>query len=136
MATNTQHMYLIYWSITDKEPNVIIVEKITSVANLLLDAAKAGGTAPYYKFHKLFDDKTPDNNKYDTLDAASRALEYPSDVIYSSVLAKKDDNCPGIGFYDIFKNHHRDEFIEIAGHDDEHALTKEEKEAISRAIKN
>lgn len=110
---------------------MVIVEKISAVAELLLKAAKAGDVLMFKDFHAVFDIGTKDEDKYDTLEAASRALAPTGVAIYSAVLAKKDTNCPGSGFYDIFNNVHRNEFFEVTGHNDIHELTDEDRRNIA-----
>ena len=95
---------------------MIIPEKVDEIRNLLLDAAKNRTIVPLETFHNLFGDEK-DNDRYDTLEAASELLAPLEDAIYSVVLAKKSDNdCPGIGFYDVFLNKRRCEFLRITKH--------------------
>ncbi|AWF81635.1 hypothetical protein BTJ40_12810 [Microbulbifer sp. A4B17] len=56
---------------------MIIVDKITEVAEALLQSAKEESVLSMAAFHKLFKDNTLENDKYDTLESASRALAYP-----------------------------------------------------------
>ena len=104
---------------------MIIPEKVTEIREILLDAAKNRTTVPFWTFHKLFGDEK-ENDRYDTLEEASRSLAPLKDAIYSVLLAKKDDNgCPGIGFYDVFLNNRRSEFISITKHTNIHQLREE-----------
>lgn len=112
---------------------MIIVEKISSVALLLLNAASSRGTVGFRNLHALFDEDAHNNDVYDTLEAASRAL-CPSPVaIYSALMAKNSNGCPGSGFYDIFNNLRREEFRTITGHNDLHQLTDENRIAVVAA---
>ena len=104
---------------------MIVVEKISEVALLLLNAAKDKTVLPYSDFHSVFDKKTLKNDRYDTLESASRALSDLGLPIYSAVLAKSNDGCPGDGFYDAFNNRRHNEFMNIAGHNDIHKLRNE-----------
>jgi len=110
---------------------MIIVEKISEIASLLLRAAKEENVATMWEFHNLFEDNIPMNDKYDTLEAASRALEYPKIAIYSAVLAKKDTGLPGGGFFDVFLNSKREKAIELIGEKSLHQLTLEDKKLIT-----
>jgi hypothetical protein len=112
---------------------MVIVEKISNVAQLLLNAASSGGTVGFRNLHALFDEGAHKNDVYDTLEAASRALCHSSVAIYSAVMAKNSDGCPGSGFYDIFNNLRRDEFKTITGHNDLHQLTDEDRTAVVAA---
>ena len=94
---------------------MIIVTQLSNVAELLLDAANSRSTVSFNRFHDLFDASISNNDKYDTLEAASRALCPSSFAIYSAVMAKTGNGCPGSGFYDIFNNLRRDEFAAVAG---------------------
>lgn len=109
---------------------MVIAEKLSSVALLLLNAARSRGTVGFRDLHALFAGNAHKNDVYDTLEAASRALSPSSVAIYSAVMAKNSDGCPGSGFYDIFNNLHRDEFKVITGHNDLHQLDEENRKAI------
>ncbi|WP_193751500.1 hypothetical protein, partial [Xanthomonas euvesicatoria] len=52
-------------------------------------------------------------------------------AIYSAVLAKNSDGCPGSSFYDIFNNIRSQDFFGIAGHNDIHKLTDEDRVAMA-----
>jgi len=110
---------------------MIIVEKISNVAQLLVGAAKARKGVGFRALHALFDSDASNNDVYDTLEAASRALCSSPLAIYSAVMAKSADGCPGSGFYDIFNNLRRDEFKAITGHNDLHQLTETDRKAIA-----
>ena len=110
---------------------MVIVEKLSAVASVLLEAAKAEGVLSFQGFHALFDADVEGCNKYDTLEAASRALAPSAQAIYSAVLAKKNTGFPGSGFYDIFNNVHHDEFFNVAGHNDIYNLTDEDRRHIA-----
>ncbi|WP_157769427.1 hypothetical protein [Xanthomonas campestris] len=110
---------------------MIITEKISSVAKLLLEAAQSKSTVGFRKLHEIFDEGTRNNDVYDTLEAASRALCDTRTAIYSAVLAKNSDGCPGSGFYDIFDNICGKDFFEIAGHNDIHKLTDGDRVAVA-----
>lgn len=106
---------------------MVLDDRLFAVERLLLEAARTKGVLPFSVFHAVFDPESTDYDKYDTLEAASRAIVTSELAIYSAVLARKSDNCPGIGFYDIFNNVHRDEFYNVAGHNDLHQLTDEDR---------
>lgn len=110
---------------------MILVDKISEIAFLLLDAAKDECVVSMWVFHRLFNDEASKNDKYDSLEAASRALEYPNVAIYSSVLSKKDTGLPGDGFFDVFLNSKRDKSIELVGDKRLHNLTFEDKKIIT-----
>jgi hypothetical protein len=110
---------------------MVVVEKISDVAQLLVDAAHQKDVVGFRSLHSLFDEETHENDVYDTLEAASRALCPSSLVIYGAVMAKKADGCPGSGFYDIINNLRREEFREVTGHNDVHRLTKENRQDIA-----
>jgi len=115
---------------------MIIVEKISEIASTLLKAAKQESVVTMREFHKLFKDDIPMNDKYDTLEAASRALEYPSVAIYSAVLSKKETDLPGDGFFDVFLNSKSDKSIELVGEKWLHELTFEDKKLITKYERN
>ncbi|WP_028895275.1 hypothetical protein [Syntrophorhabdus aromaticivorans] len=110
---------------------MVIVDQLSSVGQLLLNAAKSKSVVSFKSFHALFDDGTSNNDKYDTLEAASRALCPSYVAIYSAIMAKNSDGCPGIGFYDIFNNLRSKEFIYVAGHNDPQQLTVDDKRKIA-----
>lgn len=110
---------------------MILVEKISTVAELLLNAATSRGNAPFNDFHSLFTSSTSTTDKYDTLEAASRALCPPSIAIFGAVLAKKDTKCPGDGFFDAFKNMRPNEYQTHAGVCHTTELTIEQMMAIT-----
>lgn len=45
--------------------------------------------------------------------------------IYTVILYKKADNLPSSGFYDVFMNRNRNEFLRIAGNNDSLAVSKD-----------
>lgn len=94
---------------------MILVEQITPVAKLLLDAAISRRTVSFKAFHALFEPDALINDKYETLEAASRALCANQIAIYGAVLAKSGTGCPGDGFFDAFKNTRPDEYKNHAG---------------------
>ncbi|MBZ2438405.1 MULTISPECIES: hypothetical protein [Xanthomonas] len=110
---------------------MIVIEKISSVAKLLSEAAQSRSTVGFRKLHEIFDEGTRSNDVYDTLEAASRALCDTRTAIYSAVLAKNSDGCPGSSFYDIFNNIRSQDFFGIAGHNDIHKLTDEDRVAMA-----
>jgi hypothetical protein len=112
---------------------MLIVEKLSQVAKLLIEAAKSEDVLSFVEFHALFDKEVPSYDRYDTLEAASRALCPSSVAIYSAVMARNEDGYPGTGFYDIFKNARHNEFNELTGHGNLHELTGEDREAIAEA---
>lgn len=115
---------------------MVIVNRISSVAQLLLDAAQTGDTVGFRRLHELFDKDAYKNDVYDTLEAASRALCHSRTAIYSAVLAKSSDGCPGIGFYDIFNNLRQEDFRAITGHNDLHQMTDEDRKAVVAVERN
>ena len=92
---------------------MILISKLSSVAQLLLDAAMSENTVSFKRFHDLFDAAVHVNERYDTLEAVDRAL--CRTPIYSSLLAKSSTGCPGDGFFDIFRILRSEEYREIAG---------------------
>lgn len=120
-----------YSHLTRLSPCMVIAEKLSEIAVMLRDAALAQDTVPFSKLHSVFDPDVPDRHKYDTLEAASVALAPIHTAIYSALLAKKHDGCPGSGFYDIFRNFRRADFLRIAPHDDLHDLTEQERVKIA-----
>ena len=93
---------------------MIIFEKIRDIAVMLRDAAISEETVSYSAFHAIFDSSVSVQDKYFTLDAASRALSCVP--IYSALMAKKD-GYPGAKFYEDFKNIRPDEFRKMANDD-------------------
>jgi hypothetical protein len=108
---------------------MILISRISSVAQLLLDAALSEGTISFKIFHGLFDVHANDNDKYDTLEASDRAL--CRSPIYSALLSKASTGCPGSGFFDIFKNTRPDAYREIAGECIVQYLTLDQMQAIT-----
>lgn len=115
---------------------MIVVEKISLVAVKLLNAVKNETTLDFASFHEVFEPGTTDRDKYDTLESASRALCSLSQANYSAVLAKREDGCPGSGFYDIYNNLRHQEFHDEVGHNSIHDLTTEEKQRLVRLERN
>jgi hypothetical protein len=93
---------------------MVLVEHLTPVARMLVKAAKAKSTVSFSVFHDLFDEDIKHGDRYDTLEAASRALAMTSIAIYGAVLSKTGTGCPGTGFFDTFKINHPDEYDELA----------------------
>jgi hypothetical protein len=108
---------------------MILISRISSVAQLLLDAALSEGTVSFKTFHGLFDVHAKDNDKYDTLEASDRALG--RSPIYSALLSKSSTGCPGSGFFDIFKNMHPEAYRDIAGETIIQYLTPDQMQAIT-----
>ncbi|MEJ5139510.1 MULTISPECIES: hypothetical protein [Acinetobacter] len=95
---------------------MILIEYITPIALLLKNAALSNQTVSFVEFHSVFPKNTfRDNDKYDTLEAASRAMTEHGITIYSSLLSKKDTGCPGIGFFDVFRIKKREKYLELVG---------------------
>lgn len=110
---------------------MIVVERVSTVAQLLLRAASSCSTAGFRQLHETFEEGTHPNDVYDTLEAASRALCDSQLAIYSALMAKNADACPGIGFYDIFNNLRREEFWAVTGHNDLHQLSEKDRRTIA-----
>lgn len=109
---------------------MIIIDKISPVAAKLLNAAENEMTLDFLAFHSVFEQNATARDKYDTLDAAARALCALGTANYSAVLAKKNDACPGSGFYEIYNNLRHQEFHDEVGHNSVHDLTTEEKQRL------
>lgn len=93
---------------------MIVIDYITPIAQKLSVAAASNSTVSMVDFHNLFDKSVSDRDRYDTLEAASRALCNPTIAIYSALLAKSQTNCPGNGFYEAFRNIRPNEFRQFA----------------------
>lgn len=94
---------------------MIHLDKISSIAIILVHAAKHRLTVNYFSLYNLFDKGVRGNDVFDTLESASAAICSSSFAIYSSLMAKKETGVPGIGFFDVFKNTHPSEYQRIAG---------------------
>lgn len=95
---------------------LINCEQQKKIYFLLLKAAKSKITIPYTRLYRgVFGDGTSFQVMNATLEAASKSLALPKDAIYSAFMAKKPNNCPGSGFYDIFRIHRAGEYRAIAG---------------------
>ena len=108
---------------------MILISRIGPVAQLLLDAALSESAVSFKNFHDLFDVYAKDNDKYDTLEAADRALG--RSPIYSALLSKASTGCPGSGFFDIFRNVRPDEYRELAGECIVQYLTLDQMQSIT-----
>jgi hypothetical protein len=94
---------------------MVIENKLEAVMALLQTAAQRRAVCSFPSLHGLFDQSTPRNDIYDTLEEASLALA-PSEVaIYSALMAKKGTLVPGSGFFDIFRNKREADYDRLAG---------------------
>ena len=70
-----------------------------------------------------YEDKRSVSNFLDAMEKAEKRIvrDVMNDEIvpiYSTILYKETDKLPGIGFYDVFRNRNRSEYINIAGNID------------------
>ena len=107
-------------------------ERKQEVYFLLLEAAKNRQCVSYKKLYDLFDDETPFPVMNATLEAASESLALMEDAIYSALMARDSNNCPGSGFYDVYRIHRAEEYEAIAGSKDISKLSDREKKKIAK----
>jgi hypothetical protein len=115
---------------------MILIDYISPVAKLLAGAAKTNTTVSFNNFHNVFPNTVADSDKYDTLEAASITLCHPITAIYSALLSKKQTNCPGMGFYDIFKNIRPADYQQLANQTLVQDLTSQQQLAIATNERN
>lgn len=102
-------------------------EYVSRVQNLINQAAKSKGTVSFVDLFAVFPEKTPLDDVYDTLEAASANLARWGDAIYSVVMAKKSTGLPGDGFFDIYRIHRRDGYKAICNGSSSLNLTESQK---------
>jgi hypothetical protein len=106
---------------------MVIVECVASVETLIREAAEFQKTASFSALHARFPEGTPAQHVYDTLEAACAQLAPWTEAIYSVVLAKKETDLPGDGFFDIFRIHREAEYTDIGGKGTTLSLSPDQK---------
>lgn len=105
------------------------------VTDLLRSTLKQRSTIHYSQIYALFEDISVEEFGgenlrmaaiHQTLEAAGRELAKLSDAIVTCVLRTKI-GVPGIGFFDVFRNHRHEEYKAIAGDTIVQILTDDQK---------
>jgi len=112
---------------------MILIEQLTPIARMLVDAAKKKSTISYSRFHCLFPDNTRDQDKYETLEATASALASRQDAIYEALFVKRGTGTPADGFFDIYKNVRSSDYQRIAGQTLTLDLTQQQQVQITQA---
>ena len=112
---------------------MVIREVRPLVAALLKRAANGKRLCSFNELHGLFGEEIDSPDVYDTLEAASRDLAPSELAIYSALMAKRGNQLPGLGFFDIFRNLRPDEYDAIAGQNTHPTrLTEEQRQAMAQ----
>lgn len=103
---------------------MILTKHVNAVRILVQTAAVDNKTVSFPQLFRLFPEKVPPHDVYDTLEAACAELADWKTAIYSVVMAKSATGLPGDGFFDIFRNHREDAYLQIAGDTHVHGLSQ------------
>jgi hypothetical protein len=93
------------------------MSRIQRIADGLKEAAKSRRTV---SFPELFawselGTKEPKHAAFQAMEEAAAILGDRAQVAYDALMAKRDDNLPGSGFFDAFKNNRAAEYEHLFG---------------------
>lgn len=108
---------------------------VHAIMPVLIDAAKKKGTVSFAVLYRTVD-LTGDDERHE----CHRALEEAADLIrdfrianYTCLMARKDSGLPGDGFFDMFRLHRNEEYINLVGNVWITDLTREQREKLTHA---
>lgn len=107
--------------------------EIEKIADFLRQKALRRSAVRYSAIYEFFPDGTSDTTVWNAFEDACRSLAEPKEAIYGALMAKKDNDLPSTGFFDIFRNARRDEYLKVTNGKNVEAceLTKAQMQAIA-----
>lgn len=90
-------------------------DKVKPIAQLLLVKATRRSAIRYSSIYKFFSPNTKKSTVWETFEKACNELATPSVAIYGVLMAEKDTDLPSTGFYDVYRNVRREEYLKITG---------------------
>lgn len=91
----------------------VLLDRIKPITQVLRSAAINNGTIGYAKIYSMFPKDTHQNAIWNTFEAACEILAHNNDAIYGALLSKKNSGLPELGFFDIYRNTRRLEYLSI-----------------------
>lgn len=110
-------------------------EMVIAIIPLLLSAAKANATVSFATLYRTIGLRGDEDRHecHRSLEEAANAIRDFRVANYTSLMSKKDSGLPGDGFFDMFRLHRKEEYIDLVGNVWITDLTHQQKEKLTSA---